>query len=296
MKRNWMRGVAALFVMTAIVAACDDDPAGNGGDPRVSILLTDAPGDVAEARIVIDEIAIMGDADESAVVLSTDDWEGDLLDLRNTFATLVDEVEVPVGSYHQVRLKITEGCIETEEGDVFATDGFDACGEPTGRLQMPSYAQSGLKIQLPPEAEVRTEGRTIVLLDFNVAESFGHEAGNSNMWVMTPVVRATEFELSSNVTVNVALADTVTLPDTVALTDFAISIDGEPGLLIEADGSTLLRYLVSGERTIEILPPAGFVITTDPATPYTFDLAADTDLTLNFTITSFAEAPPESGT
>src|SRR5690606_18708497 len=101
MKRSWMRGAAALFAMTAIVAACDDDPAGNGGDPRVSILLTDAPGDVAEARIVIDEIAIMGDADESAVVLSTDDWEGDLLDLRNTFATLVDEVAVPVGSYHQ---------------------------------------------------------------------------------------------------------------------------------------------------------------------------------------------------
>lgn len=294
MKRHWMRSAAALLAMTATFAACDDDPFDNDGEPRLSVLLTDAPGDVVQAIVVIDRVSIMADDDENgAVILDTDVFEGDLLDLRNSFVELVDDEEVPVGNYNQIRLRIPEGCIETRDGDVFATDGFDACGTPTGRLQMPSFGSSGLKINLPPEAEVRREGHTIVLLDFDVAESFGHEAGNSNMWVMHPVIHATDFEVSSNLTIDLALADDVTLPDTLSLTDFAISIDDEAGIPVDADGSTLLRYLVSGERTITILPPEGFVITTDPATPYTFDLDADDDLTLEFTITSFAEAPAD---
>jgi len=292
MKRYWMRGAAALLAVTATLTACSDDPFDNAGEPRVSVLLTDAPGDVVQAIVVIDQVSIMANDDENgAVILDTEAFEGDLLDLRNSFISLVDDDEVPVGNYNQIRLRIPEGCIETVDGDVYATEGFDACGTPTGRLQMPSFGTSGLKINLPPEAEVRTEGHTIVLLDFDVAESFGHDAGNSNMWVMHPVIHATDFEVSSNITLNLALADSVTLPDTVSLADFGISIDDAAGIPVDADGSTLLRYLVSGERTITILPPAGFVITTNPVTPYTFDLAADTDLTLDFTITSFAVAP-----
>lgn len=294
MKRHWMRGTAALIALTATLTACGDDPFDNAGEPRVSVLLTDAPGDVVRAIVVIDQVSVMANDDENgAVILDTDRFEGDLLELRNSFTALVDDEEIPPGNYNQIRLRIPDGCIETVDGDVFATDGFDACGTPTGRLQMPSFGTSGLKINLPPEAEVRTEGHTIVLLDFDVAESFGHEAGNSNMWVMQPVIHATDFEVSSNITLNLAVADSVTLPDTITLADFAISIDDEAGIPVDADGSTLLRYLVSGERTITILPPAGFVITTDPATPYTFDLDADTDPTLDFTITSFAEAPSD---
>lgn len=294
MKTNWMRGAAALLAMTAGLAACDDGPFDNAGEPRVSVLLTDAPGDVVQAIVVIDQVSVMTNNDENgAIILDTDRFEGDLLDLRNSFIELVDDEEVPVGSYNQIRLRIPEGCIETVDGEIYATDGFDACGTPTGQLQMPSFGSSGLKITLPPEAEVRTEGHTIVLLDFDVAESFGQVAGNSGMWVMHPVIHATDFEVSSNITLNLAVADTVTLPEGVTLADFGISIDDEAGIAVDEDGSTLLRYLVSGERTITILPPEGFVITTDPATPYTFDLNADEDATLEFTVTSIAEAPAE---
>jgi hypothetical protein len=291
MKRHLLRGAAALLAMTVVVGACDSAGPSATGVPRVSIMLTDAPGDIAEAIIVIDQVSLIGHGETGVVVLRSTPWEGDLLELRNTFATLVDDEAVPVGRYDQVRLRIPQGCIRTNDGRVFATMGYTACGAATGRLQMPSFAASGLKIKLPPEAEVTSEDRRI-LLDFIVGESFGRERGNSNMWVMHPVVRATEFTLSSNVHVTVGLADGVALPAGVELKDFGVALNGSPALALGEDGKLLLRFLVPGEQSLVIVPPEGWVITTAPAVPYVFDLGSNADLDLSFSITGIQAAPP----
>lgn len=288
-RTRFIGGAVALLTITTAFAACDGDDLEPGS---VSVLLTDAAGDVAEARIVIDEVSIIGsteDEDSRGIVLSTNSFEGDLLDLENTFVTLVDEVAIPAGSYNQVRLVISDGCIVTEAGEVFATDGYDACGPADGRLQMPSFAQSGLKINLPPDAEVTGEGRRVVLLDFNVADSFGSERGNSNMWVMTPVVHATGFALSSDVLASLVLADTVTLPEGIALTDFAFTLDGESPLFVAEDGIAELLLLIPGDHTLDLVAPAPYVARTDPDMPFTFTLDSDEDLSLDFTITSLTD-------
>jgi hypothetical protein len=63
---------------------------------------------------------------------------------------------------------------------------------------MPSLGQSGLKINLPGGKLDIGEGETIVMLDFDAAESFGHQAGNSGKWVMHPVVKATNVTFGGN--------------------------------------------------------------------------------------------------
>ena len=59
----------------------------------------------------------------------------------------------------------------------------------TGTLRAPSYAQSGLKVKMADGALELTGPTKILLVDFDVTQSFGHEA---NGWVMHPVVTGGE--------------------------------------------------------------------------------------------------------
>ena len=55
----------------------------------------------------------------------------------------------------------------------------------TGELQMPSFSSSGLKVSFTGGLAIDDE--TILLIDFDVAESFGQETG-SGKWVLHPVL------------------------------------------------------------------------------------------------------------
>jgi hypothetical protein len=179
---------AALVLALAIVAGCDGQ--GPNGTTSFSVQLKDAPGDVQQAWVTISEVDLVGAG--GVQVLTQTPTTVDLLTLASATATLVQDVEVPSGHYEQLRFKITGACLAVENGsggsDVYATDGYDATqcgGEATGLLSAPSFAQSGLKVTLTGNALELTGPEKIVLVDFNVSQSFGHEASG---WVMHPVV------------------------------------------------------------------------------------------------------------
>jgi hypothetical protein len=54
---------------------------------------------------------------------------------------------------------------------------------------MPSFAQSGLKVNLPSDLFTVGADPVWVLVDFDVSQSFGRAAGGSGMWVMSPVLQ-----------------------------------------------------------------------------------------------------------
>jgi len=179
---------AALALALAMLAGCD----GQGPDPMTSfsVKLKDAPGDVQQAVVTISEVDLVGSG--GVQVLTQTPTTVDLLTLAATTATLVQDVEVPSGHYEQLRFKITGACLAVDNGsgesDVYATDGFDAThcgGAATGPLEAPSFAQSGLKVTLTGNALDLTGPEKVVLVDFDVSQSFGHEASG---WVMHPVV------------------------------------------------------------------------------------------------------------
>src|SRR5690606_23371749 len=151
----------------------------------------------------------------------------DLLDLQNEVMVLVGETPVPGGRYSELRLIISDGLLTVEQPDgswrvhasseaFAASEGFTADGD----LQMPSFAQSGLKIKLPNDEAIVDGDDNAVLIDFNVAQSFGHQAGNSGKWVMHPVIHATSFTTTGSLRLELALADSVQLPviDTTQVT------------------------------------------------------------------------------
>ena len=179
---------AGLVLALALVAGCDGQ--GPNGTTSFSVKLKDAPGDVQQAVVTISEVDLVGSG--GVQVLTQTPTTVDLLTLASTTASLVQDVEVPSGHYEQLRFKITGACLAVENGsggsDVYATDGYDATqcgGAATGLLQSPSYAESGLKVTMAGNALELTGPEKIVLVDFDVSQSFGQDASG---WVMHPVV------------------------------------------------------------------------------------------------------------
>ena len=202
MLRRYLFGIAVLIGLSACDTTSSPD-----GPGSLTVLLTDAPGDLVAAVVTIDRIYLQGGEEE--VVLMDTPTTTNLLDLQNEFLTLVNDVAVPGGSYSQLRLEISGGYIEVvEEEDegglptsttIYASSDEYAASQGVsadGTLQMPSYGSSGLKINLPGGSVDVDGDQEIILLDFDVAESFGHQAGGSGRWVLRPVVRATDFATS----------------------------------------------------------------------------------------------------
>jgi len=266
------------------LGACDSgDPEGPGS---LSILLTDAPGDVEQAIVTIERIEIVGGSGGPRVLRDTP-WTGDLTLLANDFVTLVGGYVLPQGSYAQLRLVISEACISVEadgENEIYASAGTDLeCdGTLTGDLQMPSFSQTGIKVIF--QGAIAVDGdQTIVLLDFDVEESFGKLAGGSGQWVMDPTIRGVEIMFSGTVNLTVELASGVTLPDPLTFEDFTASLSGED-LALEADGTASFLYVVPGPYQLNLVPPAGWTITTTP-TPLPLDLTLESGEVENVTIT-----------
>jgi len=187
------------------LAACSDS---SGPDTaKLSIMLTDAPGDVLEAVVTIDQIYLQGgsaDAEEAAtenarVNLLSAPVTVDLLTLADEWMTLVGDADIPAGTYGQLRFVVTGAYLKVAEegGDrIYATStdyaGLPDGAEVSGALQAPSFANSGLKVSFP--GGVTVEGETALLVDFDVAESFGKQAGQGDKWVMHPVLKGSVVE------------------------------------------------------------------------------------------------------
>ena len=117
---------------------------------KVSLQLTDAPGDFKTAVVTISEIDLVGSG--GTTVLTTTKTTTNLLTLANDTAKLVQDAVVPSGTYTQLRFVITGAYVEVEQsggGTIIYSSSPTYEGLPSGAvvggtLRMPSYAESGL--------------------------------------------------------------------------------------------------------------------------------------------------------
>lgn len=298
------------LVLFAGLAACEDsttspERAGLAEDGSLTLLLTDAPGDFHAAVVTISEIRLHGDGDD--VLLLDEDYTVDLLDLRNEVATLIQDFDVPAGAYTELRL-IVDGAyieVETEDGTRIYASSPDYEGLPDGvvadgTLHMPSMGQSGLKVKLPGGQLELGEDDTVVLIDFDVEESFGHQAGRSGRWVMHPVIRATDVTFGGNVLAELQLGNGVVLPELagalLTLADFDVRLtpvgggDALTGELSDTDGDGIYEFmfkgLVPGEYALAFVGPAGLLVSFSPVLPITVDVFERETTTETVTLSS----------
>ena len=294
MRRIWT-GLACVLALGAL--GCSDDD--NGSEPndlvtRVSLLLTDAPGDVQAAVVTISEIYLQGGPDGRTTLLD-DPVTVNLIDLANETIELLDGVEVEQGTYDELRFVITGAYLEVETGngtEIFASspnyDGLPDGATVDGELHMPSLGTSGLKVNFD-DPLVLEQGEQTLLVDFDVSQSFGHEAGNSGRWIMHPVVKGASATQAAQVTVSVNVASGFTLPTTFPLSDFKVKVGAEEVALTDtnSDGTyeATFRFLMPGEYPVTLVLPAGITIETDPDLPIELDLDEGETETRTITIT-----------
>ena len=195
-----MSGLGVVLAAAVVVAACDSgtDP---GDGPRVSVFLTDAPGDVDAVWIDLAEVSLIGDGLDDVDLPLEVDGLIELTELQDELQELSDDVDVPdFESYAQIRLMVDGVVLRTRQGEYFSTDDADlpleAAGEEIGELQCPSCFQTGIKLVLQGAGSELEEGEedVAVVLDFDVAQSFAHPAGSSGRWVLRPVIHVRVME------------------------------------------------------------------------------------------------------
>jgi len=306
------RSVLSLVALCA-VAACDDTM-GSTATSRLTVLLTDAPGDFKAAVVTISQIYLQGsaadDPENGRVVLLDEPVTTDLLTLSNDVEALVQGISVAAGTYGQMRFIVDGAYIEVETATgtkVYSTPGYaEAPATVDGELMCPSCAQTGIKVNFAGGLQLEENTETI-LVDFDVSETFGKEAGNSGRWIMRPSLKATSVEAAVSVSVSLSLGSGVALPliggQIVTLAGFKVEMRsaaaaaGTPGEFLaftDADGNgtfdARFTNVVPGDYVLELRGPAGLTFATSPAFPRSIVVVSGTPLSSTFTITSAVPA------
>ena len=276
-----------LFAAAIILGACSDESGiSETGNGRLTIKLTDAPGDLKEAFVKIDNIVLLRSASDSTVADSTrrieitPDITGYINLLQLSGGQLIDLVgaePVPEGSYAQLRVVVDEAYIRLNDGRVFATAGADVPQGTTvsGTLKCPSCSQSGYKVNFS-SGGLNIEGNSTVVLDFDAAQSFGHEAGKSGQWIMRPVLRATATTISfAKITGTVALQDTTVKIPTCGGQANTLAVF-KPLAVLNGDTLTGVVDSVGAYRIANVLPGTW-------ALNYAHDISFTNGDTLTFT-------------
>src|SRR5712692_8366860 len=267
--------VIALGVLASGVTAV-------AASPRLTIGTPTSPTVIA-AVATISQIGLQTAAGDE-VILSQPNVITNLLTLTRELPALVQDSVVQPGTYSELRFKISGGYVQVDDGQIYATSttyaGLPAGATVGGTLQMPSLAQSGLKVDLPGgNVTVGTDSK-LLLVDFDVSQAFGHLAGSSGSWIFGEVVQASNILFSGNLAVTVSLGSRITLPAIdgvqVTLADFDVQLTNSGGatktvpLAVTADPSTFAAnfdFLVPGSYAVDLVAPAGITFTTSPVLP-----------------------------
>jgi hypothetical protein len=168
------RFLAASVLAAAIALSaqgCSDSSAGGTGVMQIKV--TDAPSDYIEsAQIYVSRVYIQGGEEDDAARIDlfndpANPKSFDLLDLQNGItAELTEEMTVPAGEYHQLRLIVDSARVTLKAPYTFNSGGN------TALLFVPSGMQTGIKVTLDESLDLGNDEVMIVLVDIDVDENF----------------------------------------------------------------------------------------------------------------------------
>jgi hypothetical protein len=175
-------GLPALLLAAAL--GCSGS---SGGMGRVSVHLVDGPA-VQFQNINLNVLKLEIGGQGGWVTLRDQPFATDLLSLTNgVVATLADGVQIPAGTYSQLRLVLGPGNTVTLKSDGSIQD-----------LIIPSGLQSGLKILV--NLVVAGGSFHDVTIDLDAKHSvFVHTTGRDTKYILRPVIRAAETQASGTI-------------------------------------------------------------------------------------------------
>lgn len=183
-----MKVLFSSILVSVILLACEGETIldQNG---RVSLMVTDAPVDDAEAVVVeFSSVILKRDSGEDIAFTFDTPKSINLLALQgNLSQPLLENVEVPAGQYNQIRLGVNA------EFDN-KLDSYITINGASYELRVPSGSQSGLKLNTPFTVAAGTLGisvadsHSIYTIDFDLRKSIVKPNGQPG-YFLKPVLR-----------------------------------------------------------------------------------------------------------
>ncbi len=233
------------------------------------------------------------------VVLSQPNVTTNLLTLSFDAVTLLQSAVVPPGTYTDLDFKFSGGYIQLPNGLIYATSptyaGLPPGATVNGTLKLPK----ALKVVAPGGSVTVSANSKLLLLDFDVSQTFGHLAGDSGSWIYGQTVQATVLTFSGNLVVAVSADPSVTFPiingTQVTLADFDAQITNSGGatktvsLQATADPtvfSVSFIFLLPDSLYLTLIAPAGVSFTTSPTVPISVTVLAGQETEVALVVTS----------
>lgn len=207
MKRNFFLPMFGIG-MAAILAGCGGGSSGGGATGSLSVAVTDAPVDQANAVVVeFTGIALKPQGGQEIVINFDQPRSIDLLALQGgASASLLDGQTVPAGSYAGMRLLVNAARNNTDSYITLA-DGTQHS------LFIPSGAQSGLK--LVSGFTVPANGAASFTIDFDLRKSITSPQAPGSDYFLKPALRMVDNAQAGTVagSVSSATLSDVSCPD-----------------------------------------------------------------------------------
>ena len=181
------------------------------------------------AVIQVREVQVRSATTHEYLKFTVQNFDLDLVNLKDAVPTILGAAQVPVGSYDQIRL------ITVEDGRLTLSDGS------RHEFKIPSGSKSGIKIFLEDVVEVTDWSLAQINLQFNLARSFVLK-GNGN-FNFKPVIRGTVSVIKD---INPDDATEVIDVDPDAI-EGDIQQPGSDQIVFEDNGNLDLTYPVANE-------------------------------------------------
>ncbi|MBT3202856.1 MAG: DUF4382 domain-containing protein [Gammaproteobacteria bacterium] len=199
MKRN-ISILSSIILSTLLLAACSSSTEEETSSTAlISLNITDAPVDEADEVVIEftsvsllpnegDEIVFNFEDDDSTPDEDESKMSIDLLALQGVASQpLLENVEIPAGSYNQIRLGVN-----AEYDDVM--DSYITIAGTQHELRVPSGSQTGLKLNTPFTVAAGTADMTVAddnsvyTIDFDLRKSITDPKGQPG-YILKPVLR-----------------------------------------------------------------------------------------------------------
>ncbi len=262
---------APLAAAALVLGACEDTSGPGDGDAHLRVLLTDAPADYLESAVVeIGRIELLpADEDDERVVIVEDGGVFDLLDLQHGVTAELASLTLEPGAYREMRMIVESAELTLAEPYTFED------GSITQSLNVPSGAQSGIKVRLHDGEEDGDDGveirpgETVLVVDFDVSQNFVMQ-GNAETpagikgFLFTPRLHAVVRDVAGSISGTVSAPAEVELEglQVTALPVGADADDTPRTALVEADGTYTIHFVAPDVYDVTVAAPAGYVATT----------------------------------